>query len=83
MGRQHAKIISKAAFEKAFVEGEVIMRRNLAALIEKEIQLAREEYRRSLGQLEPYVDSESFDHYINGLRKAQEIVFGKVERDES
>jgi len=79
MGRQHAKIISKAAFEKAFVEGEVIMRRNLAALIEKEIQLAREEYRRSLGQLEP----ESFDHYINGLRKAQEIVFGKVERDES
>jgi len=37
MGRQHARIISKTAFEKAFVEGEVIMRRNLAALIQAEV----------------------------------------------
>jgi hypothetical protein len=37
MGRQHARIISKTAFEKAFVEGEVIMRRNLAALIQTEV----------------------------------------------
>lgn len=34
MGRKHAKIISKAAFEQAFVEGEVIMRRALATRIQ-------------------------------------------------
>jgi len=67
VGRQHAKIISKTAFEKAFVEGEVIMRRNLAALIQKEIDNAP-----------AYADV----GYIAGLLKAQEIVFGKVERNE-
>jgi len=34
MGKQHARIISKTAFEKAFVEGEMIMRRNLAHFIQ-------------------------------------------------
>jgi len=75
MGRQHAKIISKQAFEKAFVEGEVIMRRNLAALIEKEIQDIMISWGDGSGEAD--------GHYVRGLRKAQEIVFGKVERDES
>jgi hypothetical protein len=39
MGKQRAKIISKMAFEKAFVEGEVIMRRNLATRIQDEIDI--------------------------------------------
>jgi len=38
MGRKHAKIISRDAFMKSFVEAEVIMRRNLAARIEEEIK---------------------------------------------
>jgi len=75
VGRQHAKIISKTAFEKAFVEGEVIMRRNLAALIEKEIQDIIFSCNDGSGEAD--------GHYVRGLRKAQEIVFGKVERDES
>lgn len=65
MGRQHARIISKTAFEKAFVEGEVIMRRNLAALIQTE------------------VDNESNEDVKLGLLKAKEIIFGKVERNDS
>ena len=74
MGRQHAKIISKQAFEKAFVEGEVIMRRNLAALIEKRIDGYR---------LDTSLENQAREGRIQGLREAQEIVFGKVERDES
>jgi hypothetical protein len=74
MGRQHAKIISKQAFEKAFVEGEVIMRRNLARLIEDVIELKNK----------PELHTGDYtDGYIDGLKAAQEIVFGKVERDES
>jgi len=38
MGRKHAKIISRDAFMKSFVEAEVIMRRNLAAQIEEAIK---------------------------------------------
>ena len=34
MGRKHAKIISRDAFMKSFVEAEVIMRKNLGARIE-------------------------------------------------
>jgi len=34
MGRKHAKIISRDAFQQAFVETEYIMRKNLAARIE-------------------------------------------------
>ena len=34
MGRNHAKIISRDAFAKAFVEAEYVMRKNLAARIE-------------------------------------------------
>ena len=38
MGQKRAKIISRDAFAKAFVEGEIIMRRNLARLIQDEIE---------------------------------------------
>ncbi len=61
MGKKHARIISKTAFEKAFVEGEMIMRRNLALLIQEEIK------------------TETNPATIVGLKKAQEIVYGKLE----
>ena len=61
MGKKHARIISKTAFEKAFVEGEMIMRRNLALLIQEEIK------------------TEANPATIVGLKKAQEIVYGKLE----
>ena len=61
MGKKHARIISKIAFEKAFVEGEMIMRRNLALLIQEEIK------------------TETNPATIVGLKKAQEIVYGKLE----
>jgi len=64
MGRKHAKIISRDAFTKAFVEGEVIMRRNLHARIEVEIE------------------KQSDEKIIEGLRKAQEIVYGSVHESE-
>lgn len=38
MGRNHAKVISRDAFAKAFVEAEMVMRRNLAARIEVEAE---------------------------------------------
>ena len=38
MGRKHAKIVSRDAFMKAFVEGEYVMRKNLAARIEVEAE---------------------------------------------
>ena len=43
MGQKRAKIISRDAFAKAFVEGEVIMRRNLARLIQDEIEKTTDE----------------------------------------
>lgn len=61
MGKQHARIISKTAFEKAFVEGEMVMRRNLAILIQEEIK------------------KETNPATIVGLKKAQEIIYGKIE----
>jgi hypothetical protein len=63
MGSKKAKIISRDAFMKSFVEAEVIMRRNLAAQIEEAIKL------------------ETNPATIVGLKKAKEIVFGKVEDD--
>ena len=65
MGKQRARIISKQAFEKAFVEGEMIMRRNLAA------------------QIQVQINGESDEKIKEGLIRAQEIVFGKVEKNES
>ena len=38
MGQKRAKIISRDAFAKAFIEAEVIMRRNLNARLEVEIE---------------------------------------------
>lgn len=38
MGSKHAKVISRDAFMKSFVEAEMIMRRNLAARIENEAE---------------------------------------------
>lgn len=61
MGKQRARIISKTAFEKAFVEGEMVMRRNLALLIQEE------------------VNKETNPATIVGLKKAQEIIYGKLE----
>jgi len=61
MGSKRAKVISRDAFMKSFVEAEVIMRRNLAAAIEEEIK------------------TETNPATIVGLKKAKEIVFGKVE----
>jgi len=63
MSSKKAKIISRDAFMKSFVEAEVIMRRNLAAQIEEAIKL------------------ETNLATIVGLKKAKEIVFGKVEDD--
>ena len=37
MGKQRAKIITKTAFEKAFVEAEILMRKALGDMITKEI----------------------------------------------
>jgi hypothetical protein len=37
MGKQRAKIITKTAFEKAFVEAEILMRKALSDMIAKEI----------------------------------------------
>lgn len=37
MGQKRAKVISRAAFEKAFVETEILMRKALGNLIAKEI----------------------------------------------
>jgi len=39
MGTKRAKIITKTAFEKAFVEAEFLMRKALGDMIEKEIRL--------------------------------------------
>lgn len=61
MGKKRAQIITKNAFEQAFVEAEVLMRKALADLIQKEIK------------------SETNPATIVGLKKAQEIVFGKAE----
>jgi len=61
MGAKRAKVISRDAFMKSFVEAEVIMRRNLAAQIEEAIK------------------TETNSATIVGLKKAKEIVFGKVE----
>jgi hypothetical protein len=38
MGKKRAQIITKAAFEQAFVEAEVLMRKALGDLIQKEIK---------------------------------------------
>ena len=38
MGRKHAKVISRDAFAKSFIEAEYVMRKNLAARIENEIE---------------------------------------------
>jgi hypothetical protein len=43
MGSKKAKIISRDAFMKSFVEAEVIMRRNLAARIQEEIDKETDE----------------------------------------
>lgn len=37
MGKQRAKIITKTAFEKAFVEAEILMRKALGDMIAKEV----------------------------------------------
>ena len=66
MGKPHAKIISKTAFEKAFVEAEMIMRRNLAHLIQTEI-----------GN-HVFSEEKTDDGYVAGLQKAKTIVFGEV-----
>jgi len=39
MGKKRAQIITKTAFEKAFVEAEVLMRKALGDMIEKEIRI--------------------------------------------
>ena len=61
MGTKKAKIISRDAFMKSFVEAEVIMRRNLAARITVAMEL------------------ETDEKILEGMNKAKEIVFGKVE----
>lgn len=38
MGRKHAKIVSRDAFMKSFVEAEYIMRKNLARQVEEAIK---------------------------------------------
>jgi hypothetical protein len=43
MGRKHAKIVSRDAFMKSFVEAEVVMRRNLAASIQAEVDKTTDE----------------------------------------
>ena len=63
MGTKKAKIISRDAFMKSFVEAEVIMRRNLAARITVAMEL------------------ETDEKILEGMNKAKEIVFGKVESE--
>jgi len=65
MGKKHTLLMQRQAFDKMFVEMEIMMRKALSDLIEKEIK------------------TETNPATIVGLRKAQEIVFGKVERSES
>ena len=43
MGRKHAKIISRDAFAQAFVQAEVVMRHNLHAKLEYEIEKQTDE----------------------------------------
>jgi len=38
MGKKRAQLITKTAFEQAFVEAEVLMRKALSDLIQKEIK---------------------------------------------
>jgi hypothetical protein len=64
MGRKHAKIISRDAFMKSFVEAEFIMRKNLAAQVEEAIK------------------TETNPATIAGMKKAVEIIFGKVESND-
>ena len=64
MGRKHAKIISRDAFMKSFVEAEYIMRKNLAAQVEEQIK------------------TETNPATIAGMKKAIEIIFGKVEAND-
>jgi hypothetical protein len=63
MGTKKAKIISRDAFMKSFVEAEVLMRRNLAARIDVAIE------------------TETDEKIVEGMNKAREIVFGKVESE--
>lgn len=70
MGKNRARIISKTAFEKAFVEGEIIMRRNLASLIQAEIERWVDEAPNS-----EVITTEDL-MYVEGLLKAKSIVFG-------
>jgi len=63
MGTKKAKIISRDAFMKSFVEAEVVMRRNLAARITVAMELENDE------------------KILEGMNKAKEIVFGKVESE--
>jgi len=72
MGKNRARIISKTAFEKAFVEGEIIMRRNLASLIQAEIERWFDEAPNS-----EVITTEDL-MYVEGLLKAKSIVFGDV-----
>ena len=43
MGRKHAKVISRDAFAQAFVQAEVVMRHNLHAKLEYEIEKQTDE----------------------------------------
>lgn len=70
MGKNRARIISKTAFEKAFVEGEIIMRRNLASLIQAEIERWSDE-----APISEVITTEDL-MYVEGLLKAKSIVFG-------
>lgn len=63
MGTKKAKVISRDAFMKSFVEAEVVMRRNLAARITVAMELENDE------------------KILEGMNKAKEIVFGKVESE--
>jgi hypothetical protein len=64
MGKKRAQLITKSAFEQAFVEAEVLMRKTLADLIQLEIK------------------KETNPATIVGLKKAQQVVFGKTETNE-
>jgi len=63
MGTKKAKVISRDAFMKSFVEAEMVMRRNLAARITVAMELENDE------------------KILEGMNKAKEIVFGKVESE--
>lgn len=39
MGKKRAQLVSKAAFEQAFVESEILMRKALGKMIEAEIKI--------------------------------------------